>query len=127
MAHGRPNLHTLVIDTGGPARIDEYAVVASGPTAAVVRRLGLRAGVAVPIRVEGRLWGVMIAASTRQESIPAGIEARLAGFTELVATALANAQARTELRGFADDSTASHGRRPSSSPTGGACRPSACA
>ena len=46
---------------------------------------GFRAAVGVPISVEGRLWGVMIVASTREEPLPADTEARLAGFTELVA------------------------------------------
>jgi GAF domain-containing protein len=59
----------------------------------------------VLVRVEGRLWGVMVVGS-RVESLPAGIEARLAGFTELAATAIANAQARVELRGFADEQAA---------------------
>jgi hypothetical protein len=45
------------------------------------------------VSVEGRLWGVMTVGSMR-ESLPAGTEARLAGFTELAATAIANAQAR---------------------------------
>ncbi len=34
------------------------------------------------------------------------LEARLAGFTELAATAIANAQARVELRGFAEEQAA---------------------
>ena len=37
-----------------------------------------------PIKVEGRLWGVMMVLS-REERLPAGTEARLAEFTELVA------------------------------------------
>ena len=38
--------------------------------------------------------------------LPADTEARLAGFTELVATAIAEAQARVELRGFAEEQAA---------------------
>src|SRR4029077_5681609 len=48
---------------------------------------------------------VMIAGS-REESLPADTEARLAGVTELVATAIADAQARVELRGFAEEQAA---------------------
>jgi hypothetical protein len=40
---------------------------------------------------------VIIVASSRDEGLPAGIEHRLAAFTELVATAIANTQAREEL------------------------------
>jgi signal transduction histidine kinase len=92
---GRQNLHTMVFQTGRAARIDDYAG-ASGPVADAVRELGLRAGVGVPVRVEGRLWGVMIVDS-RAGPLPAGTESRLAGFTELAATAIANAEAQDAL------------------------------
>jgi signal transduction histidine kinase len=50
----------------------------------------------VPISVESRLWGVMSVGST-QGPLPADTEARLAGFTELAATAIANAEAQAAL------------------------------
>ena len=91
--------------TGRPQRIDYDDVSGTiGDTAA--RDWGLRSSAGVPIRVEGRLWGAMLVAFTREESLPADAEARLAGFTELVATAVANAQARTELRRFAEEQAA---------------------
>jgi signal transduction histidine kinase len=92
---GGRNVNTLVSQTGRAARIDEYAD-ASGPGAEDARMIGLRAGVGVPVSVEGRLWGCMFAASMR-EPLPAGTEARLAGFTELAATAIANAEAQAAL------------------------------
>jgi len=49
----------------------------------------------VPISVEGRLWGAIFVGSTR-EPLPADAEVRLAGFTELAATVIANAQACVE-------------------------------
>jgi signal transduction histidine kinase len=101
---GGRNVPTLVFQTGRPARIDDYDA-GSGPVAEAVREFGFRAGVGVPVSVEGAIWGVMIAAS-RVESMPAGTEARLAGFTELAATAIANAQARVELRRFAEGQAA---------------------
>ena len=45
-------------------------------------------------------------ASAREQPLPADTEVRLAGFTELAATAIANAQARVELRGFAEEQAA---------------------
>ena len=99
---GGRNATTLVFQTGRPARIDGY----SGAWGAVGRAAGYRSSVGVPISVEGRLWGVIGVASTRDEPLPADIEVRLAGFTELVATAVANAQARVELRGFAEEQAA---------------------
>ena len=98
------NIHALVFQTGQPTRIDDYGT-ASGAFADVARDWQYRSSVGVPISVEGRLWGVMIAGS-REESLPADTEARLAGFTELVATAIAEAQARVELRGFAEEQAA---------------------
>jgi signal transduction histidine kinase len=50
-----------------------------------------------PIIVEGRLWGVVGVASTSDRPLPQATERRLAEFTELVATAIANAQNREEL------------------------------
>jgi signal transduction histidine kinase len=49
-----------------------------------------------PIVVEGRLWGALTVV-TRDESLPPGIEERLEKFTDLVATAIANADSRAEL------------------------------
>jgi len=102
---GGRNAHTLVFQTRRPARIDDYAG-ASGPTGNAAREFGFRASVSVPVIVEGRLWGVLVVEYTREEPLPAGTEARLAGFTELAATAIANAQARVELRGFAEEQAA---------------------
>jgi hypothetical protein len=46
--------------------------------------------------VEGELWGA-ITAFSRERSLAAGMERRLADFTELVATAISNLHARAEL------------------------------
>jgi signal transduction histidine kinase len=102
---GGRNLATLVFETGRPARIDDYTET-SGAAAEVAQAWGIRAAVGVPIMVGGRLWGVMSAVSTSEQPRPADDEARLAGFTELVATAIADAQARVELRGFAEEQAA---------------------
>jgi signal transduction histidine kinase len=102
---GGNNASTLVFWTGQAARTDHADM--SGVIGDVATRdWGLRSSVGVPIRVEGRLWGVMVVALTRGELLPADAEARLAGFTELVATAIANTQARVELQGSADEQAA---------------------
>jgi signal transduction histidine kinase len=101
---GGRNVATMVSQTGRAARIDDYAD-ASGPAADAVREQGFRAAVGVPVSVEGGIWGFMVVDS-RVEPLPADTEARLAGFTELAATAIANAQARVELRGFAEEQAA---------------------
>jgi GAF domain-containing protein len=99
---GGRNLHTMVFQTHSPTRINDYTSTL-GSLAEAARGVGIRSAVAVPISVEGHLWGVMIVGSMREEPLPAGTEVRLAGFTELAATAIANMQARVELRGFADE------------------------
>jgi signal transduction histidine kinase len=92
----RVSLSGLMLGTGRPARIDRYAD-APGQIAAEARQLGIRSAVSCPITVEGRLWGYIVVTSKQSEPLPAGTEARLAGFTELVATAIANTQARADL------------------------------
>ena len=101
---GGNNVTTLVFETGRPARIDHQPVATGEPAAA--REWGLRSRVGVPVNVQGRLWGVMYAASVSDEPLPADTEARLGSFTELLATAIANAQARGELRAIADEQAA---------------------
>jgi GAF domain-containing protein len=92
----RHSLPDLVLRTGRPTRIDRYAD-APGPNAAVARQIGIRSAVSCPITAEGRLWGILAVTSKRPEPLPADTEARLAGFTELAATAIANTQARADL------------------------------
>jgi signal transduction histidine kinase len=93
---GGPNVSTLVWQTGRAARMESYDD-SSGDLAALIRETGIRSAVGAPISVEGRLWGVMIAASTTERALPRDAEARLSHFTDLVATALANAEARAQL------------------------------
>ncbi|MEV4141373.1 DUF4118 domain-containing protein [Dactylosporangium sp. NPDC049742] len=85
----------IVKRTGRSARVSYDKAV--GPTAATLRELGIRSGVGVPVVVGGRLWGVALASTTSPTPIPAAAEARLVDFTELVATAIANADSRTQL------------------------------
>ena len=93
---GGRNVTTLVFQTGHPARLDDYAD-ASGAAIDLVHGWGVHASAGAPVNVEGRLWGVMTAVSTGQEPLPTDTEARLAGFTELVATAVANAESQGQL------------------------------
>ena len=51
----------------------------------------------MPIQVDGRVWGISVAASQSPEPFPTATETRIAEFTELVATAISNARSRAEL------------------------------
>jgi GAF domain-containing protein/two-component sensor histidine kinase len=106
---GGHNVTTLVAETARPARVDGYddaSSEASGEAAEIARHHGWRSSIAAPIIVEGRVWGVMLVATQRPEAFPAGAEERLAAFTDLVATALANAQAHDKVRLFGEEQAA---------------------
>ncbi|GAA2325856.1 hypothetical protein GCM10010170_000300 [Dactylosporangium salmoneum] len=90
------NVLIKVRDTGRAARVDTFED-APGPVAAFARKVGIRAVVGVPIVVDGRLWGVAGVAWPRPEPLPADTEARVADFTDLAATAIANADSKAEL------------------------------
>jgi PAS domain S-box-containing protein len=86
---------TRVVRTGRSARVDDYSD-ASEFLGGSVERMGIRCSVAVPIKVEGSLWG-SITAGTGREHFPADTEQRMAEFTELVGTAISDIQAREDL------------------------------
>jgi PAS domain S-box-containing protein len=58
---------------------------------------GVRASVGAPIVVDGRLWGAAVATWRGQQSPPPDTEERMAQFTELLDTAIANADSRDQL------------------------------
>jgi signal transduction histidine kinase len=88
---------TVVSDWAGtsPGRPPATGLPPSGASPGIAPDWGYRSAVSVPIG-ESRLWGVMSVAS-KQGPLPADTEARLAGFTELAATAVANAEAQAAL------------------------------
>jgi signal transduction histidine kinase len=96
VALGGENIATMVAATGRPARLDSYAE-ASGPVAGIGRKQGVRSAVGVPIIVEGRVWGVMIAGTSVKRPLPPDTEERPARFTDLLATAIANAESRADV------------------------------
>jgi signal transduction histidine kinase len=102
---GGNNVNSLVFDTSRPARIDSYAD-ASGPLAAAIRDEGVRSAVGAPIIVEGHVWGVIGVGSVLEPPLPADTEARLTSFTELLATAIANAESRAGLARLAEEQAA---------------------
>jgi PAS domain S-box-containing protein len=103
---GGRNVATLVFRTGRAARLDDYHETASGPIADRLKAAGVRSAVATPIVVEGRLWGAMLAASAHDPSLPSDTESRIGQFTELLATAIANAEARAEVGRLAEEQAA---------------------
>jgi GAF domain-containing protein len=79
----------------------------SGVIGAVGRESGFRSTVGAPVLVEGHLWGLIAIGSTNRDlPVPAGTEARLGQFTELLATAISNAESRSGLARPADEHAA---------------------
>jgi signal transduction histidine kinase len=103
---GGHNLGTLVFESGRSARVDGYADSSSGALGVVVREAALRSAVGTPIIVDGRLWGLIAAGSTLEKPLPPDTETRLASFTELVATAVADTDGRAALARLAEEQAA---------------------
>jgi signal transduction histidine kinase len=89
------SLAARVRRTGRPARVDTYHQ--QGEVFTALRELGIRASVGAPVVVDGELWGAVLVGTTGADPFPPGAEEHLAGFAELVAQALANAEAREQL------------------------------
>jgi signal transduction histidine kinase len=86
---------TLIATTHRAVRIDWSDV--TGTMATLLRDVGIRSSVGSPILVDGRLWGALAVHTRRPHPFPADTESRLENFTELVATAISNIEARAEL------------------------------
>jgi signal transduction histidine kinase len=94
-----------VFRTGRAARMESYAN-AHGLIAAQFRALGIRTSAGAPIIVDGSLWGVAIIGSLTPDPLPPDTEARIADFTDLLATAIADTQTRAELNVLAEQQAA---------------------
>jgi PAS domain S-box-containing protein len=113
------NILRLIRDSAAAARIDDYAGL-KGEMAAIIRSTGIRATVGVPIVVAGRLWGTIVVSTTEPDPLPEDTASRLADFTELLATAIENAEPREALERLVDEQAAlrrvatlvAHGVRP---------------
>jgi signal transduction histidine kinase len=100
-----PSLAATVLETGRAARIEDYTELHS-TTAATMRAWSIHSAVGVPILVDGRPWGVICVANSGAAALPHGIEEGLSDFTELLATAIARAEAREALARLADEQAA---------------------
>jgi signal transduction histidine kinase len=87
----------MVLRSGGAARMDSHDH-ADGAAAARIRALGLRSAVGAPIVVDNRVWGAAVAGSSRSDAFPPSAEQRVSDFADLITIAIANANARAELR-----------------------------
>jgi signal transduction histidine kinase len=90
------NVVAIAFRTGRAARLDGD-VRGSDALASLLSGRKIYSRIGAPIVVAGRLWGAMASAWSAPERMPVGIDSRIAEFTELVATAIANADSRAQL------------------------------
>jgi signal transduction histidine kinase len=103
---GDPGIVASLQQTGQPLRIDDYTPIRSA-IAGPARELDIGMAAGVPVIVSGRVWGaVVVAAGYQRPPLPADTLDRLAAFTELMATAIANSDARTEIERLAGEQAA---------------------
>jgi signal transduction histidine kinase len=96
LRHDEAGVSAAVRRTRRPARTDSYAEL-GGEVGRMVEALEFRAGVGAPIIVDGRLWGATIANWAGGTRPPPDTEERMAQFTQLLETAIANADSRDQL------------------------------
>jgi signal transduction histidine kinase len=82
--------------TGEPQLVQSYDQLGS-PIVERMTAFGYGSAAAAPIKLGGDVWGALVAAARRGTPLPPGAERRLADFAELVAQALANADAYRKL------------------------------
>jgi signal transduction histidine kinase len=102
---GDGTLARLIWDSKRPSRVTTYRSL-SGPLADMIKSWGWRSSVGAPVVVNAEVWGLTAVGSTNGDIAPPGTEERLAAFTELLASAIANAQSREEIEQLADEQAA---------------------
>jgi signal transduction histidine kinase len=88
--------------TGKPSRVDDFRLERNAELAV---QFGLVAAVAVPIVVSEQIWGQLTATSSAGP-LPPHAEKQLNAFADLISTALAHVQARSEVQALAEEHAA---------------------
>jgi diguanylate cyclase (GGDEF)-like protein len=86
-----------VFQTGQPFRIDDYGAL-DDSIARSMSESQFRSGVAAPVYLKGRLWGAVVAGSTRSQSLPADADKTLAEFAQMIALAISNSESLSQLQ-----------------------------
>jgi PAS domain S-box-containing protein len=94
-----------VLREGWSGRTADYAA-ATGGVAERARAFGISSALACPIVVGGRRWGAMVVVAHDAEPFPPETATRIAQFSDLVATAIANTEARAEVERLAEEQAA---------------------
>lgn len=91
-----------VLHRAAVVRVDDYTAERD---AELARSYGLAAAVAAPVALAGTVWG-MLTATSPTGPLPPDTDDRLSAFARLVAAAVGNSHARTELMALADEQAA---------------------
>jgi signal transduction histidine kinase len=102
IAFERDTLPDRVLRTADVVRVDDYA---GEPDAELAASFGLAAAVSAPVTVAGEVWG-MLTATSGVGPLPHDTGPRLEQFARLVAAALGNSEARSDLRALASEQAA---------------------
>jgi diguanylate cyclase (GGDEF)-like protein/putative nucleotidyltransferase with HDIG domain len=94
------NTAAVTARTGAPSYVADFAAL-DGELPQKLAARGQRCGIAVPVHVEGALWGALVAGDHRPSHIEPDATGRLAEFAGLIALMLANADARSRLEQLA--------------------------
>ena len=99
------SLATRILKTGRPARKDDWTRRARSDRRLRPEQLGLSSSVGSPVFVEGRVWGTL-SSTPRAGRSPRARRRVSPSFTELLATAILEREARAEVRRLADEQAA---------------------
>jgi signal transduction histidine kinase len=101
-----PTVLASLLRTGRPSRFGDHAEV-EGTAAKTVVELGIGEVLGAPVVVDGRLWGaVMVGLVKGRPPLADDMFERLTAFTDLLATAISNAEARTAIAWLAEEQAA---------------------
>ncbi len=82
---------------GRTSCVSDHELSMNDPVTHIAMTTGYRSAVAAPVCVAGRLWGALLAATTKDRVFDTHAEERLERFAALVAVAIANAEAQARL------------------------------
>jgi signal transduction histidine kinase len=72
----------------------------------LIRTMGVQHSIALPIIVDGRVWGAVGIARTRDERFPPDVAQRVMGFAELLSTAVRNTENRAQTHRLLEEQAA---------------------
>lgn len=92
-----PSSSVQAVRSGRIARVDQYGPPGR-PVGSFIAAQHLSCGISVPVLIDDRIWGCITVTTRRPSGFSSDEEQWLESFADLISAALANAQARKDLR-----------------------------